>query len=132
MLHRDTLFRLDVYPNIRECSIQTFNDQDKNEKSQSRILPMTDENLEKCVKLQELKPYSIYFSVNPMQKGKRNADSVTRIQTFIDTGTKEEQQKLIENAPLIPSYVVESVHGFHIYYLATENLTKEQYEKGNL
>jgi hypothetical protein len=67
MLHKDTLFRADVYPNFRECSIQTFNDQDKNEKSQLRILPMTKENLEKCVKLQELKPYGIYFSVNPMK-----------------------------------------------------------------
>lgn len=135
MLHKDTLFRADVYPNFRDCACQTFNDQNKNEKSQSRILPMTKENLEKCVKLQELLPYWIYFSVNPMQKGKRNADSVTRIQTWIcdiDTGTKEEQQKLIEDAPLIPSFVVESAHGFHIYYLATEDLTKEQYEKGNL
>ena len=135
MLHKDTLFRLDVYPNIKECSIQTFNDQDKNERSQSRILPLTRENLEKCVKLQELMPYWIYFSVNPMESWKRNAESVKKIQTRIvdiDTGTKQEQQKLIENAPLIPSFVVESVHWFHIYYLATEKLTKEQYEKGNL
>ena len=60
---------------------------------------------------------------------------MTKIQTWIcdiDTGTKEEQQKLIENAPLVPSFIVESVHGFHIYYLAVEGLTKEQYEKGNL
>jgi hypothetical protein len=55
------------YPNFRKCSIQTFNDQDKNEKSQSRILPMTDENLEKCEKLQQILPYGIYFSVNPME-----------------------------------------------------------------
>ena len=135
MLHKDTLFRADVYPNFRDCSIQTFNDQRKDERSQSRILPMTMENLEKCIKLQEKLPYGIYFSVNPMQKWKRDAASVTKIQTWIcdiDTGTKEEQQKLIENAPLIPSYIVESVHGFHIYYLATEALTKEQYERGNL
>ena len=135
MLHKDTLFRADVYPNFRECSIQTFNDQDKNEKSQLRILPMTKENLEKCIKLQELKPYGIYFSVNPMKNWKRDASSVTKIQTWIcdiDTWTKEEQQKLIENAPLTPTYVVESVHGFHIYYIAKEEITKEQYEKWNL
>ena len=135
MLHKDTLFRADVYPNFRECSIQTFNDQDKNERSQLRILPMTEENLEKCVKLQEKLPYGIYFSVNPMAKWKRDANSVTKIQTWIcdiDTWTKEEQLKLIENAPLIPSYVVESVHGFHIYYLAKSELTKEQYERWNL
>ena len=135
MLHKDTLFRADVYPNFRDCSIQTFNDQRKDERSQSRILPMTEENLEKCVKLQELMPYGIYFSVNPMQKGKRDAASVTKIQTRIcdiDSGSKAEQQKLIEDAPIMPSFVVESVHGFHIYYLAVEGLTKEQYEKGNL
>lgn len=134
MLHRDTLFRADVYPNFRDCSIQTFSDT-KEENKYSRILPMTEENLEKCVKLQELMPYGIYFSVNPMQKGKRDAASVTKIQTRIcdiDSGSKAEQQKLIEDAPIIPSFVVESVHGFHIYYLAVEGLTKEEYERGNL
>lgn len=135
MLHEDTLYRLDVYPNIEECSIQTFNDQDKNEKSQLRILPLTRENLEKCVILQSKLPYGIFFSVNPMESWKRNADSVKKIQVWIcdiDSGTKSEQQKLIENAPLIPSFVVESVHWFHIYYLSTEWLTKEQYERWNL
>ena len=134
MLHKDTLFRADVYPNFRDCSIQTFSDT-KEENKYSRILPMTKENLEKCIKLQEKLPYGIYFSVNPMQKWKRDAASVTKIQTRIcdiDTGSKAEQQKLIEDAPLIPSFVVESVHGFHIYYLAVEGLTKEQYERWNL
>ena len=49
--------RIETYPNFRQCAIQTFNEQDKNEKSQSRILPMTDENLEKCEKLQSMLPY---------------------------------------------------------------------------
>jgi hypothetical protein len=134
MLHKDTLFRADVYPNFRNCSIQTFSDT-KEENKYSRILPMTEENLEKCIKLQEKLPYGIYFSVNPMQKWKRDAASVTKIQTRICdnySSSKTEQQKLIENAPLIPSFVVESVHGFHIYYLSTEWLTKEQYERWNL
>ena len=61
------LERIKTYPNIRQCSIQTFNEQDKNEKSQSRILPMTDDNLEKCEKLQSMLPYGVYFSVNPME-----------------------------------------------------------------
>lgn len=135
MLNEDTKFRADVYPNFRDCSIQTFNDQDKNEKSQLRILPMTEENLEKCIRLQELRPYGIYFSVNPMEKWKRDASSVTKIQTWIcdiDTWTKEEQENLIKNAPLTPTFVVESVHGFHIYYTSKEPMTKEQYEKWNL
>lgn len=101
------------YPNIRECSIQTFNDQDKSDKRYSKILPMTDATLEWCEQLQAKYPYGIYFSVNPMKNGERNKESVTKIQTWIcdiDDGTKEEQLELINNAPLKPSLVVESVH----------------------
>ena len=125
---------MEIYPSFRECSIQTFNEQDKEEKSQSRILPMTDENLEKCEKLQSLLPYGIYFSVNPMESWKRNKESVKKIQTWIcdiDTWTKEEQLELIKNAPLQPSLVVESVHGFHLYYLADKDLTEEEFTNGN-
>lgn len=123
-----------VYPNFRQCSIQTFNEQDKNEKSQSRILPMTDENLEKCEKLQSMLPYGVYFSVNPMESWKRNADSVKKIQTWIcdiDSWTKEEQLELIKNAPLKPTLVVESVHWFHLYYLADNDLTRDEYTNWN-
>lgn len=123
------------YPNFRQCSIQTFNDQDKNEHSQSRILQMTDENLEKCEKLQSMLPYGIYFSVNPMESWKRDKASVKFIQTWIcdiDSWTKEEQTDLINKAPLKPTFVVESVHGFHLYYMAEEHLTQEQFEEWNL
>ena len=126
--------RLKVYPNIRECAVQTFNDQQKEEKSQSRIITMTDENLQKCEKLQTLLPYGIFFSVNPMEEWKRNKESVKKIQTWIvdiDEWTKDEQLDLIGNAPLLPSLVVESVHGFHLYYLAEDELTIEEYETGN-
>ena len=123
------------YPNIRECSIQTFNDQDKSDKRYSKILPMTDATLEWCEQLQAKYPYGIYFSVNPMKNGERNKESVTKIQTWIcdiDDGTKEEQLELINNAPLKPSLVVESVHWFHLYYLADNQLTEEQFAEGNL
>ena len=66
-----------------------------------------------------------------MEKGKRNMDSVKAIQTWIcdiDTGSKEEQLELIKNAKLQPSLVVESNHGFHLYYLADSNLTREEFE----
>lgn len=134
-MNSETKERLLQYPNFRKCSIQTFNDQDKTEKSQSRILPMTDENLEKCEKLQSILPYGIYFSVNPMESWKRDKASVKMIQTWIcdiDEWTKYEQLKLIENAPLKPTFVVESVHGFHLYYLAKQPLTQEQFEEWNL
>ncbi len=133
-MNKNLTERIKVYPNFRKCSIQTFNEQDKNEKSQSRILPMTDENLEKCEKLQSLLPYGIYFSVNPMEEWKRDKASVKMIQTWIcdiDTWTKEEQLDLIWNAPLSPSLVVESVHGFHLYYLADNQLTEEQFTNWN-
>ena len=123
------------YPNFRQCSIQTFNDQRKDEKSQSRILPMTDENLEKCEKLQQILPYGIYFSVNPMESWKRDKSSVKFIQTRItdiDEWDKSLQLELINNAPLKPTFVVESVHWFHLYYLAEEHLTQEQFEEWNL
>lgn len=133
-MNEHLLKRIKVYPNFRQCSIQTFNDKDKNEHSQSRILPMTDENLEKCEKLQSMLPYGIYFSVNPMESWKRNADSVKKIQTWIcdiDDMDKEKQLNLIKNAKLKPSLVVESVHWFHLYYLADRELTKEEYENWN-
>jgi hypothetical protein len=56
-MNSKTLERIKEYPNFRKCSIQTFNDQDKNDKKYSKILPMTDENLEKCEKLQAKFPY---------------------------------------------------------------------------
>ena len=125
---------LNIYPNIRDCKIQTFNDKDKTEKSQSRILNMTDENLEKCIQLQCKLPYWIFFSVNPMNWNERNKESVKNIQTWIcdiDTWDKAKQLDLIINAPLPPSLVVESNHGFHLYYLAQDYITAEQYEYWN-
>lgn len=123
-----------IYPNFSQCSIQTFNEKDKEEKSQSRILEMTGINLEKCEKLQSMLPYGVYFSVNPMEPGKRDKASVKKIQTWIcdiDDQNKGHQLELIEKAPLKPSLVVESVHGFHLYYLAESDLTEEEFENGN-
>jgi hypothetical protein len=41
---------------------------------------------------------------------------------------KEKQLNLIKNAKLKPSLVVESVHGFHLYYLADKELSELEYE----
>lgn len=126
---------MENYPNFMECSIQTFNDQDKTDRKYSRIMKMSRENLERCEKLQTKYPYWIYFSVNPMEEGKRDAASVKMIQTWItdiDDWDKASQLKMIQNAPLKPTFVVESVHGFHLYYLADNPLDKDQYTEGNL
>jgi hypothetical protein len=69
-----------------------------------------------------------------MENGKRNKESVKFIQTWIcdiDEGSKEQQLEFIEKAPLPPSLVVESVHGFHLYYLSNTHLTETQYSDGN-
>lgn len=123
-----------VYPNIQDCSIQIFSDKKDQDDTCSRILPMTRSNLELCMDMQKQKPCWIFFSVNPMKEGQRNKDSVTKIQTRIvdiDEWTKDRQLELIWDAPLLPSLVVESVHGFHLYYLAETELTKEQFEEWN-
>lgn len=123
------------YLRFRECSIQTFNDRDKSDRRYSRIMPMNRENLERCEKLQAKFPYWVFFSTQPMEKWKRDAESVKLIQTWIcdiDTSSKTDQLKLIQNAPLKPSYVNESVHWFHIFYLADNPLNKDQFIEGNL
>lgn len=133
-MNSNLIERAKTYPRFKECAIQTFNEQDKEEKANSRIMPMTKDNLEWCEKLQETHPYWVYFSVNPMENWKRNKESVKAIQVWIcdiDEWTKEEQLQLIEDAPLTPSLVVESVHWFHIYYLSDKNLTEEEFENWN-
>lgn len=133
-MNSDTLDWINDYPHFLDCSIQTFNDRDKEDKCQSRILPMTEENLEKCVELQNKLPYWIFFSVNPMEIGKRNRDSVKMIQTWIcdiDDWDKENQLELIKKAKLQPSLVVESNHWFHLYYIASKELSVEEFENWN-
>lgn len=95
---------------------------------------MTDKNLERCEKLQTEHPYWVYFSVNPMEAGKRDKESVKFIQTWItdiDEWDKSLQLELINNAPLKPTFVNESVHWFHLFYLATDHLTVEDYIEWN-
>ena len=133
-MNSNLLERAKVYPHFKECSVQTFNEQNKEDKTFSRIMEMNNESLQRCETLQENQPYWIYFSVNPMENGKRNKESVKFIQTWIcdiDEGSKEQQLELIEKAPLPPSLVVESVHGFHLYYLSNTHLTETQYSDGN-
>lgn len=95
---------------------------------------MTDKNLERCEKLQTEHPYWVYFSVNPMEAGKRDKESVKFIQTWItdiDEWDKSSQLELINNAPLKPTFVNESVHWFHLFYLATDHITIEEFIEWN-
>lgn len=97
-------------------------------------MPTTRENLKWCEEIQKKEPIWVFFSVNPMEKGKRNKDSVKFIQTWItdiDEWDKSFQLELINKAPLKPTFVNESVHGFHLFYIATDHLTVEQYTEWN-
>lgn len=97
-------------------------------------MPTTRENLKWCEEIQKKEPIWIFFSVNPMQDGKRNKDAVSSIQTWItdiDEWDKGLQLELINKAPLKPTFVNESVHGFHLFYISTEPLTIEQFTEWN-
>ena len=134
-MDKNLIERCNAYPNIEQCSIQTFCDDNKQDRSDSRIMKMSRENLKWCEDLQKRKHYGVFFSVNPMNEWKRSKEDVKFIQTWIcdiDTWTKEEQLELIEKAPLQPSLVVESVHWFHLYYLAKKKLTEEEYTAWNM
>lgn len=122
------------YPNFWETSLQTFNDRDKSDTKYCRIMPTTRENLKWCEEMQKTEPIWVFFSTQPMEEWKRNKESVKFIQSWIvdiDEWDKSLQLELINNAPLKPTFVNESVHGFHLFYIATEHLTIEQYIEWN-
>lgn len=51
------LERAKVYPHFKECSVQTFNEQNKEDKTFSRIMEMNNESLQRCETLQKNQPY---------------------------------------------------------------------------
>lgn len=122
------------YPNFWETALQIFNDRDKSDTKYCRIMPTTRENLKWCEEIQKKEPIWVFFSPQPMEEWKRNKESVKFIQSRIvdiDEWDKSLQLELINKAPLKPTFVNESVHGFHLFYLATEHLTVEQYIEWN-
>lgn len=71
-----------------------------------------------------------------MDSGVRNKASVTRFNSWIceiDHLDKEEQKKLIDLFPLLPSLIVESCHGFHMYWFIRnpDSVTPESWSKIN-
>lgn len=66
------------------------------------------------------KGWGIFDCPNPVE-GKRCSANVTAIKFWfvdIDTGTKEEQMLRIRRSPLFPTWVVETVRGYHVYWRA--------------
>lgn len=119
---------LEYYPKFLQCSIQTFDDdKERKDKSLAGILQNNIENIEK-VKLLNQKGAWIFFSVNPMATGKRDKESVVSVSSWIcevDGIDKGTQQKIISNAPIQPSLIIESNSSYHMYWFAKEG-TKEK------
>jgi hypothetical protein len=66
--------------------------------------------------------YGIFWSVNKFD-GPRQIKNLQEILSWfveLDGETKEEQWTKIESSPLIPSLVVESFRGFHVYFDALD------------
>jgi hypothetical protein len=104
-----------LYPNIYDCSIQTFDDAGKKDGRLAGIYDREKCN-DKALKLNE-KGAGIFFSVNSMEKGKRGVAYVTNINAWIcemDDYTKEEQREKIKGSPLKPSAIVESNKSYHL------------------
>lgn len=133
----------EIYPWIKNCTLQTFND-NKDEKLDDEEMKKKNASLarkfeiKKWVfeKLEELnkKGAWIFFSVNQMKPWERNKGSVIKFNSWIcdiDKWTKEEQREKISNCKLAPSMVVESWHWYHVYYFCKDNITSEDYHKYN-
>ncbi len=64
--------------------------------------------------------YGIFWAVN-LVKGERLAKNVTTVRAWfveIDVADKEAQKNLLKTCPLIPSLVVETRKGYHVYWRA--------------
>jgi len=71
------------------------------------------------IEMLKSKNRGLYFSPNG-HTGQRNIPNTDRLNACFadfDEGTKGEQIKKIESLPLAPSAIVESGHGFHVYWL---------------
>lgn len=119
------------YPNIDECSIQTFTDvkwqvKPKERDPLAKIFGMND--IESIYPLVEKWAW-VFFSVNSMVKGKRDQRSVTKVNARIcevDDMSKEAQMKLIDVAPIKPSLIIESKNSYHMYRFS-KDWTKERW-----
>lgn len=127
------------YPNFEKSIIQTFDDRDKNtpewyEKDKSLVSTSKakEVNRDHIRKLND-KGAGVFFSVNAMKWDKRLKKDVEIYNTWIvecDDDKKIDQQKLIKDAPIKPSIIIESQKSYHIYYLA-QDATAENRERIN-
>lgn len=128
---------LDIYPNIKNSTIQTFNDNKNDTSEEGKMLARMykiEDNIRDTLDWLNKKWAWIFFSVNQMETWKRNKESVKKINSWIcdiDSWTKKEQEEKIFNCPLTPSLVVESWHWYHLYYFCEWDVSVEDYHKYN-
>lgn len=128
---------LELYPNIKECTIQTFNDNKNSKETEQENLSwkfiINDWVWDKLNEMNK-KGAGIFFSVNQMKSWERDKKNVKKINSWvcdIDWWNKKEQEERIMNCPLRPSLVIESWHWYHVYYFCKDNITLEDYRKYN-
>lgn len=122
---------LSIYPNFKECTIQTFcDDKELWDNTLARKFSQNNISRDEIKKLNDRWAW-IFFSINTMKEWQRDKESVEKINAWaceIDGMDKDTQKKLIEVAPLYPSLIVESKNSFHMYWFAKDG-TKENWNK---
>lgn len=122
-----------VYPNFKDCAIQTFDDNSTRKSQELANIFHASTVDRQLVKNLNTAGAGVFFSVNSMIKWKRDKKSVTNLNTWIvecDELSKQEQEKLINKAPLKPSCIIESNKSYHIYYFS-EDATLDNWERVN-
>jgi hypothetical protein len=70
------------------------------------------------------------FSTVQAFDGPRRKENLTKIRAWavdIDAGTKREQMVRIERTPLVPSSIVETKNGYHVYFYAEDGVRPQYY-----
>lgn len=125
----------EIYPNFKDCLIQTFDDnKSRKDIKLAKIINQnsyTDEQMDWILERANQKWCWIFFSVNSMNGFTRNKESITNINAWVcevDDKPKKEQMKLIWLCPLKPSLIIESQKSYHMYRFAKDG-TKENWNK---
>lgn len=74
--------------------------------------------------------YGVFFSVNKFKNGVRRVDQLEKIRYWfvdLDGSAKERQMEEIQSCPLIPTMIVETKHGYHVYWAVEGDCTLEQF-----
>jgi len=119
------------YPNFSETMFLMYHDAKDPSKEWLTIDAKRykwEETLDFLVKKNQDEHCAVHFAINSISWDKRRWSNVSKINTRVaemDKMSKEQQMRLIELSPIVPSLVVESKNGYHIYFYA-KDWTKEK------